>query len=155
AVATLRKALAMVESDRKGPAFLSLPLNVGSARGSNNPITGRAQTTFEVDEAGCERCFDLLSGAQRPLIFAGAGARGQKARGALVELAEATSSPVAVSPKGKGVFPEDHPLYLGVFGFGGHDSVVEYLQGGVDVLFVCGSRLNDFSTNAWSPLLGG
>lgn len=154
-VAILRKALATVESGRKGPAFLSLPLNVGAARGSNSPITGRARTAFEVDGAGCDRSFDLLAGAERPLILAGSGARGKKSRRLLVQLAETVGAPVAVSPKGKGVFPEDHPLYLGVFGFGGHESVIEYLQKDVDVLFVAGSGLNDFSTNAWSPLLKG
>src|SRR5262249_9443693 len=95
------------------------------------------------------------SSARQPLILAGAGARDQRTRKLLVSLAEATGAPVAVSPKGKGVFPEDHPLYLGVFGFGGHESVVEHLIAGVDVLFVCASGLNDFSTNAWSPLLKG
>jgi len=154
-VAILRKAISTMMSGRKGPAFLALPLNIGAAHSSNNPITGRAHTTFEVDGAGCERCFDLLAGAQSPLILAGAGARGERPRRFLTRLAEATGSPVAVSPKGKGVFPEDHPLYLGVFGFGGHESVIDYLTSGVDVLFVCGSGLNDFSTNSWSPLLKG
>jgi acetolactate synthase-1/2/3 large subunit len=154
-VATLRKALSTMESGRKGPAFLSLPLNIGAVRGSNNPITGRSRTTFEIDGAGCDRCFDLLSRAQSPLIVAGAGVRGERPRRLLARLAEATGAPVAVSPKGKGVFPEDHPLYLGVFGFGGHESVIDYLTSGVDVLFVCGSGLNDFSTNSWSPLLKG
>ncbi len=154
-VAILRKAVATMTSGRKGPAFLALPLNIGAAHSSNNPVTGRATTTFEVDGAGCERCFDLLADAQSPLILAGAGARGERSRRFLTRLAEATGSPVAVSPKGKGVFPEDHPLYLGLFGFGGHESVIDYLTGGVDVLFVCGSGLNDFSTNSWSPLLKG
>ena len=154
-VAVVRKALSTMQSGRKGPAFLSLPLDIGAARGSSGPVVGRSHTTFEVDGAGCDRSFDLLAGAQSPLILAGAGARGDKPRRLLARLAEATGAPVAVSPKGKGVFPEDHPLYLGIFGFGGHESVIDYLTSGVDVLFVCGSGLNDFATNAWSPLLEG
>jgi acetolactate synthase-1/2/3 large subunit len=43
---------------------------------------------------------------------------------------------------------------LGVTGFGGHASVTRYLEKGVDVLLACGTGLNDFATNAWSPLLG-
>jgi acetolactate synthase-1/2/3 large subunit len=38
-------------------------------------------------------------------------------------------------------------------GFGGHSSVLDYLEGGVDVLLAIGSGLNDFTTNAWTPLL--
>ncbi len=155
AVAILRKAIAAAESGRPGPAFLSLPINIGAASSANNPITGRAHTSFDIDGDGCDRCVDLLAGAERPLILVGAGARDPRARAMLVRLAERVGAPVAVSPKGKGVFPEDHPLYLGVFGFGGHESVISYLGGGVDVLFVCGAGLNDFSTNAWSPLLAG
>ncbi|MFT3766110.1 MAG: thiamine pyrophosphate-binding protein [Minicystis sp.] len=155
ATAVLRKAYATAMSGRQGPVFISLPINVSSARAANNPISGNARTSFEVDAAGCERSFELLAKAQSPLILAGAGMRDPKSREMLVRLAEAVEAPVAVSPKGKGVFPEDHPQYLGVFGFGGHESVVDYLTGGVDVLLVCGSGLNDFSTNAWSPLLSG
>lgn len=81
------------------------------------------------------------------------GARAPGARTALARLAEELEVPVGVSPKGKGVFREDHPLYLGVFGFGGHESLIDYLKDGVDVLLACGAGLNDFSTNAWSPLL--
>ncbi|APR74824.1 Acetolactate synthase large subunit protein [Minicystis rosea] len=155
ATAVLRKAVATSMSGRQGPVFISLPINVGSARAANNPISGNARTSFDVDASGCERSFDLLAKAQSPLILAGAGVRDKKSRDLLVKLAEAVDAPVAVSPKGKGVFPEDHENYLGVFGFGGHESVVDYLTGGVDVLLVCGSGLNDFSTNAWSPLLSG
>jgi acetolactate synthase-1/2/3 large subunit len=60
---------------------------------------------------------------------------------------------VITTPKGKGVFPEDHPLYAGVLGFGGHESVQDLLRLGPDVVMICGSSMNDFSTNAWSSLL--
>lgn len=154
-VAILRKAIAVMMSGRRGPAFLSLPLDIGAAPSCKNVISGQMNTSFAVDGPGCDRCFDLLASAKSPLILAGAGARGESSRGLLRSVAEATGTPVAVTPKGKGVFPEDHPLYLGLFGFGGHESVIDHLNGGVDVLFVVGSSLNDFSTNAWSPLLKG
>jgi acetolactate synthase-1/2/3 large subunit len=153
AVATLRKAVDTALSGRRGPSFISLPLNVSSAHGSNNPISGRARTSFEIDVPGCDRAYALLAEAEHPLVVAGAGARDRRARSALVTLSRGLNVPVGVTPKGKGVFPEDDPRYLGVLGFGGHESLVEYLAEGVDVLLVCGSGLNDFSTNAWSPLL--
>src|SRR5207237_10264238 len=103
--------------------------------------------------AGCREAAELLMRAERPLILAGAGARDATSRRALRRLAERVGSPVAVTTKGKGVFPEDHPLYLGIFGFGGHESVVDYLSQGLDVLLAAGTGLNDFATNAWSPIL--
>jgi len=47
------------------------------------------------------------------------------------------------TPKGKGVFPESHPLSLGVFGLGGHPSAAAYLRGGVDVICAIGTGLGD------------
>lgn len=149
----VHKAIRTSLSGRRGPSFLSLPLNVSSTVTRSPPISGHSHTSFDIAPAACRRAMALLLDAERPLILAGAGCRSSASRTAVLRLAEATGSSVAVSPKGKGVFPEDHPLYLGVFGFGGHESVIEYLKGGVDVLLVCGSSLNDFATNGWSPVL--
>lgn len=149
----LRKALATAFSGRRGPVFLSLPLDVAAAPPVRQSILGSVRSSFDVDTAGCRQAMEWLEQSERCLILAGAGARDFTGRRALRRLAEYLSAPVAVTTKAKGVFPEDHPLYLGIFGFGGHDSVTDYLAGGVDVILVAGSGLNDFSTNAWSPLL--
>jgi acetolactate synthase-1/2/3 large subunit len=153
AAATLRKALSTAFSGRRGPAFVSIPLDVSGASAPLQKITGAVRSSFEIDGHACRRALELLESAERPLIFVGAGARNMSSRKVLRRLAEYLGSPVAVTTKGKGVFPEDHPLYLGIFGFGGHESVVEYLKDGVDVMLICGSGLNDIATNAWSPLL--
>jgi acetolactate synthase-1/2/3 large subunit len=57
------------------------------------------------------------------------------------------------TPKAKGIFPESHPLSLGVFGYGGHPSTTQYLKEGVDVLLTVGSSLGDVATDGWSSLL--
>jgi acetolactate synthase-1/2/3 large subunit len=61
--------------------------------------------------------------------------------------------PVMTTPKAKGVFPESHPLSLGVFGWGGHASATEYLTKGIDVLVAIGTGLGEAATNNWSDLL--
>jgi len=155
AASVLRKALATAYSGRRGPVFLSLPLDVAATEVPVQPISGGVRSSFEVDSAGCRTAMEQLSRASRPLIIAGSGMRDRSSRRVLRRLAENVGAPVVVSTKAKGVFPEDHPLYLGIFGFGGHESVSDYLRDGVDVLLVCGAGLNDFSTNAWSPLLKG
>jgi acetolactate synthase-1/2/3 large subunit len=53
------------------------------------------------------------------------------------------------------VFPETHPLYLGVVGVGQHPSVNEYLSERPDVLCVVGSRLGDVATNGWRLPIAG
>ncbi len=153
AASVLRKALATAFSGRRGPVFISLPLDVAAASVETQPIAGSVRSTFEIDASATRRALELLESAQRPLILAGAGTRDPTSRRAVRRLAEYVGSPVAVTTKGKGVFPEDHPLYLGILGFGGHASVSQYLERGVDVLLAVGTGLNDFSTNAWTPSL--
>ena len=154
AAAVFRKALLTSMNPRRGPVVLTVPMNVLAGEVTEAaPMRGTAHTSFQVPVDGCRRAMELLAGAKHPFIFAGAGARDPRSREALKRLVELTGAPIAVSPKGKGVFPEDHPQYLGIFGFGGHESVINYLNKGADIVMVCGSGLNDFSTNAWSTSL--
>jgi acetolactate synthase-1/2/3 large subunit len=68
-------------------------------------------------------------------------------------LAEALGAPVMTSPRAKGVFPESHPLWLGVTGVGGHPSVEAWMRRHrPDHVVVLGSRLGE-STSFWSPTL--
>ncbi|MEM7592595.1 MAG: thiamine pyrophosphate-dependent enzyme, partial [Cyanobacteria bacterium P01_A01_bin.83] len=51
----------------------------------------------------------------------------------------------------KGIFPEDHPQYVGVTGFAGHESVLEYMQQQrPNFTLVLGTRLGEF-TSFWNP----
>jgi acetolactate synthase-1/2/3 large subunit len=59
------------------------------------------------------------------------------------------------TPKGKGVFPEDHALSLGVLGMGGHQSAREYLNAGVDVVVALGTSLGDMATDGFARELQG
>jgi acetolactate synthase-1/2/3 large subunit len=95
----------------------------------------------------------ILELGARPLVLAGSGCRGGRTPARLVEVAERLGCPVATTPKAKGVFPEDHPLALGVFGLGGHPSSRAYVESGIDVLIALGTSLGDLSTDGWSPAL--
>ncbi len=153
AASVLHKALTTAFSGRRGPVFVTLPLDVASERLEPQPLAGVIRTAYEIDDDSARRAIELLERASRPLILAGSGTRDLSSRRALRRLAEHVGAPVCVTTKGKGIFPEDHPLYLGITGYGGHDSVGEYLARGVDVLLAVGSGLNDIATNGWSPLL--
>jgi acetolactate synthase-1/2/3 large subunit len=87
------------------------------------------------------------------LILAGAGARWGDGPRELARFAERLQIPVVTTPKGKGVFPEGHPLSLGVFGFGGHPSATGYIEEGVDTLLAVGTGLGEVATNGFSPHL--
>ncbi len=81
------------------------------------------------------------------ILWVGFGARGSSAK--LRELAEQLRMPVMSTPRAKGVFPENHPLYLGVTGLGGHGHVPGFVEKyGADHVIVLGSRLGEY-TSFW------
>jgi len=153
ATSIVRKAVATALSGRQGPVFLSLPLDIASERVAPLRTGSQVSTSFELDGETIERAAQALQTAERPLMLVGSGARHPEAVRLIGTLAATLQIPVATTPKGKGVFPESDPLSLGVFGFGGHPSATEYLQGGVDVLLCIGCGLGETGTNSWSDVL--
>jgi acetolactate synthase I/II/III large subunit len=60
----------------------------------------------------------LLAGARRPLVLAGLGARGTDDAAALRALCHRHGVPALVTYKAKGVIPDGHPSYAGLFTLG-------------------------------------
>ena len=80
-------------------------------------------------------------------IWVGFGARGAAAE--IRQLAEKTGVAVMCSPRGKGIFPENHPQFVGVTGFCRDPSVSKYMQEQPPHrLLVLGTRLGEF-TSCW------
>jgi len=97
-----------------------------------------------------DRCADLLS-SEPFVLWLGHGARG--AAREVRALAEKSLARVMCSPRAKGIFPEDHPQFLGVTGLGGHQAVFDYMRSARPRrVLVLGSRLGEF-TSFWSPEL--
>ena len=79
---------------------------------------------------------------RRVAMVVGFGAR--RAASDLVRLAERLDAPVVVTPRAKGVFPEGHPLWRGVVGFGGHEAgEVALMEHPPEVLLVLGTWLGE------------
>ena len=149
----LRRAISTAMAGRRGPVVLTLPMDVCSAsivppRMESQSVLPGVLSSHQIEEIA-----DLLRESERPLILAGSGMRGGQAPALLLRVAERLRCPVATTPKGKGVFPEDHPLALGVLGLGGHLSSRTYLESGVDAVLVLGSSLGDLSTDGFNAAL--
>jgi acetolactate synthase-1/2/3 large subunit len=79
------------------------------------------------------------------VVWAGFGARNSAP--AVRALAERTGARVMCTPRGKGIIPEDHPLYIGVTGLGGSDAPMHYIRMARPArALVLGSRLGEFSS---------
>lgn len=95
-----------------------------------------------------------LLAAELPVILAGTGVARAQAGEHLLALAEMLPARVATTPSAKGIFPENHPLSLGVLGYAGHaDAAATIFGDRVDVLFTVGASLNEPTTLNWRPQL--
>jgi acetolactate synthase I/II/III large subunit len=149
----LRRAIVTALSGRRGPVVLTLPMDVTSAMITPPRMEGHLTVRGQLSSELVDEVRDILRDANRPMILAGSGLRGNGAPALLRRVAERLRCPVATTPKAKGVFPEDHPLSLGVLGLGGHLSSRGYLESGVDAVIVLGSSLGDLSTDGFNPAL--
>ncbi|TME13419.1 MAG: hypothetical protein E6I65_00670 [Chloroflexi bacterium] len=91
----------------------------------------------------------LLAGAQRPVILAGAGVLRARTSNDLVRLAELLRVPVIASWRRGDVISNDHPLYLGMTGYGSPPTVRARLEA-ADAMLVIGCRLGEITTFGWS-----
>ena len=91
----------------------------------------------------------LLAGAERPVILAGAGVLRARTSNDLVRLAELLRVPVIASWRRGDVISNDHPLYLGMTGYGSPATVRARLEA-ADAMLVIGSRLGEITTFGWS-----
>jgi acetolactate synthase-1/2/3 large subunit len=141
----LGEGLRVMASGRPGPILFSLPedvldLEVGDDRPDVSPTPPEAP-----DPATVRDVVDLLTRAERPLILAGGGVLRAGASLDLVALAEQLAVPVMAAWRRPDAFPNHHPLYLGITGYGAASTVLPRLQQ-ADALLVLGCRLNEIAS---------
>jgi thiamine pyrophosphate-dependent acetolactate synthase large subunit-like protein len=108
---------------------------------SQPPLRAKVAPAATPTRAEVEACIAALS-AGPFAIWTGFGARDAAAEVAM--LARRMRAPVMSTPRGKGIFPEDDPLFVGVTGLAGHDSVARFLEEWKPWrLLVLGSRMGE------------
>ena len=101
-------------------------------------------------DAVIEQCTELLT-KDPAALWLGHGARAASEE--IRTLAERLGAPVMCSPRAKGIFPENHALFVGVTGMGGHDTVQSYMsQNPPRRILVLGTRLGE-PTSFWNPVM--
>jgi acetolactate synthase-1/2/3 large subunit len=149
------RALRMATSGRPGPTSLhvfcdlweeevdipSWPSPAGFL-----PVTNDSRPSVKAVESGAE----LLRRARRPVVLAGNGVNLSRAQKELLAFAETHRIPIATSTTGKGAFPENHALSLGVIGWVG-TSTANWAARNADVVLVIGARMSETTTSSWQP----
>ncbi len=99
-------------SGRGGPVFLDIPLDVQAGTVAENtplPTNYRVTEPTGADPTFVDEVAALIADAERPVIFAGSGFRGDAAA-ALVGLAEVMEAPAYVNSGARGAFVYGHRL---------------------------------------------
>lgn len=147
-----KEAYYISTTGRPGPVLIDVPKNI-----SQSPFTAdfddelaaeldlpgyKPEKAMDVDEVSIEQAARLINLAKKPLILAGHGAMISGAEKELMEIANKMECPVTMTLLGKGVFPESHPLSLGMLGMHG----TAYANKAIcecDLIFNIGSRFDD------------
>jgi tartronate-semialdehyde synthase len=118
---TFREAFRIAQEGRRGPVLIDLPLDVQKSglEVDFDPERGgplRHIAKPEPRPGAIRRAIEMILEAERPILMPGGGVIIADAAEELVELAEYLQIPVSPTYMGKGVIPEDHPLYMGIVG---------------------------------------
>jgi len=143
--ATVEDVLRHLRTGRPGPVMLSLPEDLlDELVPPAAPPPARARS-LDLESSAVRAVLHMLAGAQRPVILAGAGVLRARATNDLVQVAEMLEVPVITAWRRPDAFPNHHPLYLGMTGFGAASTVLPRLRE-ADALLVLGSRLNEIAS---------
>ena len=153
----IRAAFKIATTGRPGPVVIDLPKDVQEKEADMKfkkdvEIVGY-KPTVKGHAAQIKRAAELILAAQRPIILAGGGVIIGSAHNELFELATMLNIPVATTLMGKGCFPEDHPLALGLLGMHGRKAA-NYAINDADVIIAIGCRFSDRTTgnvNCFAP----
>lgn len=141
-----REAFHITNTGRPGPVLIDIPKDV-SAGVCDAPLTDEVdlpgyKSIPKPDLSKVEAIAKYLAVAKKPLFLIGHGCVISRAHKELKELVEKTEIPVVNTLLGKGAFPEDHPLNLGLLGMHG-TAYANLAVNSCDLIFSIGSRWDD------------
>ncbi len=143
------EGLSAALAGRPGPVLFAVPEDVLEERIDEATVHLATGDPARPDQAAVAAVVELLASAERPVILAGGGVIAGGATTALVELSERLEVPVIASWRRPTAFPNDHPHYLGMTGFGAPATVMARLLE-ADALLVVGCRLSEIATFDYS-----
>lgn len=135
---TVRRAWQTAVTPRFGPVHLALPSDVAKQEDREAhdapavALTPEAAPPPRPDAVARMRA--EIASARRPIIILGVDLDPATDPPAIRRFAEALGAPVFVTPKAKGIFPEDHPQFFGVCAGVAADAVIVDFFASADLL---------------------
>jgi acetolactate synthase-1/2/3 large subunit len=146
------KAMHLANTGRPGPVVIELPKDmVNPANKFEYKLPEQVKfrgynPVLSAPKAQVEQMVDLMSAAQRPVIYSGGGIINANAAPQLLELAQRLNAPVTNTLMGLGGFPGTHPQFVGMLGMHGSYTANKTMAH-ADLIIALGARFDDRVTN--------
>lgn len=144
----IREAFYIASTGRPGPVVIDIPVDVTKEELEYDPEELPAmklpgyKPTLKGHPKQIREAARVIAAAERPVIYAGGGVIIAGASEELRELALYGHIPVTTTLTGKGCFPEDHELSMGMVGMHG-TPYANYALSQADLIFAVGVRFDD------------
>ena len=132
-------AASSLHGARGGPSYLQVPTDLLAA-----PAGGEWEAPDVREPPAGEDPYPIVDAAERPLVWAGSGARDRA--GEVRALAERLAAPVLTTYGGRGVLPPGHPCDVGM---PPHVEPAGRLWDEADLVIAFGSDLDGMNTQNW------
>jgi acetolactate synthase-1/2/3 large subunit len=158
----IREAFYIAGTGRPGPVLIDIPVDVTKEDMEYDPAVPPAmellgyKPTLKGHPKQIREAARVIAAAERPVIYAGGGVIISGASDELRELALYRHIPVTTTLTGKGCFPEDHSLSMGMLGMHG-TQCANYAISQSDLIIAVGVRFDDRVTGnlaAFAPNAG-
>ena len=140
----------------KRPVYIEIPHDIVDRK---IPIHGLPVATPEISdpdilEAATQETLSLIRAAKKPVILAGVELARYRMARLVVRMAERMNIPIAADLLSKSAVPENHPLYLGVYGgaMSSDEHVRKYVES-ADLVLMLGTFITDMSMGFYTAKL--
>ena len=140
----------------KRPVYIEVPHDMADR---SIPITAPAPALPEKSDphtlaAALEETLALIHAAKKPVILAGVELARYRLNHLVVTMAERMNIPIAADLLSKSAVPENHPLYLGVYGgaMSSSENVRQYVES-ADLVLMLGTFITDMSMGFYTAKL--
>ncbi|MES2153223.1 MAG: thiamine pyrophosphate-binding protein [Pseudomonadota bacterium] len=140
----------------RGPVHLSVPVDVFRAdsglRAPSFDLGPVMRRSSLVDHDAIETLRAKLAESQNVVLLIGAGCG--EAIHSILQFAAIKGATFVTTTDGKGLVSPQHPLFRGVFGFGGHASAEAALRDpSVELILAVGNTMGEWHTSGWCDSL--
>jgi acetolactate synthase-1/2/3 large subunit len=154
--AKLISALQRAVRPPHGPSHLSVPVDVFRSPSPHQTPSYDLRTLLAasslVDDDAIEALRRMLQESRQAVLLIGSGCG--EAIGSILQFAAQHDIPFVTTPDGKGLVNPRHPLFRGVFGFGGHNSADAALrEKSVDLVLAIGTSMGEWNSGGWCESL--